>query len=95
MSGNANSGRRPSAPVDVAGLAVLTVPQALRLLRQLGRPMGRKKLGQQIATGRLRAQVDYLRLDNQGRPTYKIERQELDRWLRASLVPLKVTALAS
>lgn len=95
MSGNANSGRRRAEPVDVAGLAILTVPQALRLLRLLGRPMGRKKLGQQIATGRLRAQVDYLRLDNKGRPTYKIERPELDRWRRASLVPLKVTALAS
>ena len=95
MSGNANSGRRPSPPVDVTRLQLLSINQVLTLLRLLGRPMGRAKLGQQIATGRLPVQVDYLSLDNQGRPTYKIERPALDRWLRSSLVPLKVTSLAS
>ncbi len=95
MTGNANSGRRASPPVDVTTLKLLTVPQALAVLRLLGRPMSRTKLGDQIALGLLPVQLDYLRLDNQGRPTYKIERAALDRWLRGSLVPLKVTSLAS
>ncbi len=95
MTGNANSGRRPAPPVDVLTLALLTIPQVLILLRKLGRPVGRAKLLNQIAIGRLQAQVDYLRLDNQGNPTYKIERTALDRWLKASLVPLKVGSLAS
>lgn len=95
MSGNANSGRRPAPPVDVQALELLTVPQALVLLRLKGRPMSRKKLLNQVAVGRLPVLVDYLHLDNHNHPRYLIERPALERWLRASLVPLKVARIAS
>lgn len=102
MSGNANSGRRPSPPVDLESLEELSVAQALRLLRLKGRRMSRKKLVAAITTGRLTAYVNWDRRSNkknpttgEAEPTYTIFRADLDRWRKASLVLLKVHSLAS
>jgi hypothetical protein len=82
-------------PVDVTTLDLLTLPQVLVYLHQMGRPMGRGKLGQEIASGRLPVLVDHLHLDRLRNPRYLIERAAVDRWLRASLTPLRVASLAS
>jgi len=95
MTGNANSGRRPSPPVDVTTLKLLSLQQVLVLLRLLGRPMSRKTLREQIVRGRLAVLVDYLHHDRNGDPRYMVERKALDAWLRDSLVPLKVARLSA
>ena len=102
MAGNANSGRRPSPPVDVTTLEELNITQVIKLLRLLGRPHSRKKLMAEILAGRLKAYVNYGRLSNhrnpatgQPDPTYVVLRKDLDAWRAASLVLLKVTRLAT
>jgi hypothetical protein len=98
MAGNANSGRRPSPPVDVTTLEELTITQVIKLLRLLGRPMSRPKIMAEILNGKLRAYVNYNRLSNhknpatgKPEPTFVILRKDLDAWRRTSLVLLKVT----
>ena len=102
MAGNANSGRRPSPPVDVTTLEELSITQVIKLLRILGRPYSRKKLLAEILAGRLRAYVNYGRLSNhknpvtgQPEPTFVIMRADLDAWRKTSLVLLKVRPLST
>jgi len=101
MTGNANSGRRPSPPVDLEALDELSIAQVLALLRKKGRRISRKKLKAEISVGRLTAQVNWGRLSNkkneatgEPEPTYKVLRADLDRWRKNSLTPLKVHDLA-
>ena len=95
MSGNANSGRRPSPPADLEKLVELSVAQVLSLLRQKGRRISRKKLLAEITAGRLKTFLNWGRLSNQGEPTYVIKRPDLDRWIQASLTSLNVTRLSA
>lgn len=80
---------RPKNPTPVAELAILTIPQACALLRQLGRPLSRTKLAVAIAAGRLVAQVDELRHDRFGHPLLMVYRRDLDRWLSSTLRQLR------
>ena len=102
MAGNANSGRRPSPPVDVTTLEELNVTQVMKLLRLLGRPKSRAKILAAILSGKLKAYVNYGRLSNKknpvtgkAEPTYVVMRKDLDAWRRDSLVLLKVTPLST
>lgn len=102
MTGNANSGRRPSPPVDVTTLEELNVTQVIKLLRILGRPRSRAKILAAILNGKLRAYVNHGRLSNKknpvtgkAEPTFVVLRKDLDAWRRESLVLLKVTPLST
>jgi len=102
VTGNANSGRRPSPPVDLDKLEELSVAQVIQLLRLKGRRMSRQKLKAEITTGRLTAYLNWNRRSNtknpvtgEANPTYTIFRTDLDRWRKASLVRLNVHSLAS
>ena len=101
MSGNANSGRRPSPPMDLEKLEELSIAQAIALLRLKGRRVTRRKLMAEITVGRLKAYLNWGRLarsknpeTGQPNPTYVIKRPDLERWRQASLTPLNVYALA-
>lgn len=102
MTGNANSGRRPSPPVDLDTLEELSISQVIRLLRTKGRRLSRLKLQAEINAGRLVAYINWNRLSNKKNPatgkpepTYTILRTDLDRWRKASLTLLKIHSLAS
>lgn len=102
MSGNANSGRRPSPLVDLTTLEELNITQAVKLLRILGRPRSRAKIRAAILNLKLKAYINYGRLSNQKNPatgepepTYLVMRKDLDAWLGASLVLLKVAPLST
>lgn len=86
---------RPRRVVPVTELELLTIPQAVLYLQMKGRGIDRTRLRNQIATGALApVYIDHLHHDNQGRPTYRIPRTSLDRWLTASLQLLKVAHIA-
>ncbi len=85
---------RPRNTVPVEDLELLTIPQARAYLRGKGRPMSRERLRGQIVTGALPAFLDTFHHDRFNQPIYRIERAALDRWLRASLQPLRVTRIA-
>ena len=85
---------RPRCTVPVEELELLTIPQARAYLRLKGRPMSRTRLRQQIVTGALPAYLDHFHHDPSGQPIYRVERAALDRWLRASLQPLRVKQTA-
>lgn len=81
---------RPRNPVvDPATLDLLTLPQVLAYLRAKGRPISRAKLREQIVTGCLPALLDTLHLDRLRQPLFLFERAAVDRWVKASLQPLK------
>lgn len=84
---------RPVQP-PVATLQWLTVTQALKLCRELGRSLSRARLNRAIYEGRLVAYVDPDRLDRFRQPLTRIARKDLDRWLAGSLRPVKVSPLA-
>lgn len=79
---------RPVQP-PVATLEWLSIAQALKLCRQLGRSLNRA-----ISEGRLVAYVDPDRLDRERNPLTYIARKDLDRWLAGSLRLVKVAPLA-
>ena len=81
---------RPRNTVPVEELDLLTIPQVLAYLRAKGRPMSRTRIREQIVIGALPAYLDHFHHDHFGQPIYRVERAALDRWLRASLQPLRV-----
>ena len=83
---------RPRDTMPVETLDLLTLPKAMQLLREIGRPTSRARLNRAIQTGRLHAQVDMDRNDRFGQPLVRIYRKDLDRWLAGALRPLKITA---
>lgn len=85
---------RPRRVVPVTELDLLTIPQAVLFLQLKGRPISRARLRKQIVVGALPAYVDWLHLDNQGRPTYRIDSVDLERWITSSLQKLKVACIA-
>lgn len=85
-------GRTVQPPV--ATLEWLSIAQALKLCRQLGRSLSRDRLNRAISEGRLVAYVDPDRLDRFRQPLTRIARKDLDRWLAGSLRPVKVAPLA-
>lgn len=84
---------RPVQP-PVATLQWLTVTQALKLCREMGRSISRDRLNRAISEGRLVAYVDPDRLDRFRQPLTRIARKDLDRWLAGSLRLVKVAPLA-
>lgn len=86
---------RPRRVVPVTELELLTIPQVLLYLREIGCAKSRAKVKAAIVAGRLAAFVDWEHLDRKREPIYRIERSAVDRWIRASLQPLKVIAFAS
>lgn len=83
---------RPRDTTPIEDLKILTIPKALALLRLIGRPTSRARLGRAIQTGRLQAQIDYDRVDRCGQPLLRIYRKDLDRWLASALRPLQIPA---
>lgn len=83
---------RVTTPVDL--LDELTIPQVMAYLRLKNRPLSRTRIRQQIALGRLPASLDLLHLDRLGRPIYRVKREDVDRMIRASLQPLRITCIA-
>lgn len=84
---------RPVQP-PVATLQWLSITQALKLCRELGRSISRDRLNRAISEGRLVAYVDPDRLDRERNPLTYIARKDLDRWLAGSLRLVKVAPLA-
>ena len=83
---------RPRNLVPLEQREWLTVPDAMKLLRQKGRSLSRQKITRAIGLGRLRAHVDDLCHDRYGQPLLRIRRKDLDAWLSASLPALKIPA---
>ena len=81
-------GRKPgqgNKPIDLEKLEWLTIPLALKLLKMLGRPTGRKALERAILAGYLPAYTDTCRIDRLGQPLLRIKREDLDIWLTNAL----------
>lgn len=85
---------RPRNTVPVEELELLTIPQVLAYLRAKGRPMSRARIRTQIVIGALPAYLDTFHHDRFGQPIYRVERTAVDRFLRASLQPLRVNRTA-
>ena len=85
---------RPRCIVPVEELDLLTIPQVLAYLRTKHRPLSRKRIREQIILGALPASLDLFHHDNQGQPIYRVKRADVDRMIRASLQPLRVTRIA-
>ena len=83
---------RPRNTIPLEQREYLTIPDALMLLRQKGRPVSRLKLRRAIGIGHLRALVDQLCHDRLGQPILRIRRKDLDAWLSASLPALRIPA---
>jgi hypothetical protein len=83
---------RPRNTVPLEQRDYLTVPDAMKLLRQKGRPLSRLTITRAIGKGRLHAHVDDLCHDRYGQPLLRIRRKDLDAWLSATLPALKIPA---
>lgn len=80
---------RPRCETPVQEREWLTIPGVVVYLRLKGRSKDRRKIKAAIVRGALMAYLDYEHLDRLKQPTYRIRRVDVDRWLSASLVPVR------
>jgi hypothetical protein len=71
--------------IPVEDRPILTIHEAMQVIRSLGRRASRAVVGKAIDQGRLRASIDDLRHDVFGRPVIVIARKDLDTWLSQTL----------
>lgn len=83
-------GRPSKANIDPATLVMLTMPEVLAYMRQLGRGVDRPKIHDAILEGHLPAYLDDLRHDRMGRPLLIIRRVDLEAWLITKIRPMEI-----